>query len=125
MILSPLPRFLLLLSPLGLLVLASCSSEPSSDPKPDPMETPEPEAGAFELRVDDTKVPVLTGSSAQVTVRVVRKGSFEGAVRIAARDLPEGATLAPATVEADEDEVTLELRAAADAPHSRTRCPRR
>ncbi|HEY3498530.1 MAG TPA: delta-60 repeat domain-containing protein, partial [Polyangiaceae bacterium] len=107
------------LSPFGLVLLAACSVKTeASKPEPTPMEEPEPGDAAFELRVTGTKVPVIQGTSAEVRVQVVRKGTFDGAVHVAAENLPEGATLEPATIGADEDEITLAIRAAGEAPHS-------
>jgi uncharacterized delta-60 repeat protein len=106
------------LSPVALVLLAACSGEKAAERDPAPTEQPEPETAAFELRVANTKLPVVQGTSAEVTVQVIRKGDFEGAVSLSALALPAGATLAPATVEADADEITLRVQAAADAPHS-------
>lgn len=106
------------LSPFGLVLLAACSVQDTSQPEPTPTEEPGPADAAFELHVTDTKVPVVQGTSAVVTVQVVRTGTFDGPVHIASRDLPDGTTLEPATIEADATEIALELRAAAAAPHS-------
>jgi uncharacterized delta-60 repeat protein len=106
------------LTPFVLALLGSCSAKQPASLEPEPLEEPEPETSAFELRVADTKVPVVQGADAEVTVQVVRKGDFHGAVQISALELPEGTTLAPATIAADSDAITLLIRAADDAPHS-------
>jgi uncharacterized delta-60 repeat protein len=106
------------LTSFALVLLGSCSAKQPASLEPEALEEPEPETAAFELRVADTKVPVVQGADAEVTVEVVRKGDFHGAVQISALELPEGATLAPATIAADSDAITLSIRAADDAPHS-------
>lgn len=99
------------------LVLLACSSDGNSDPELEPPPD-EPKAGSFELRVLQTKVPVLQGASAEVTVEIVRKNGFDDPIEISAGALPNGATMESATVDADVDAVTLRIDAAEDAPHS-------
>lgn len=106
-----------ILTPLALLVLVACSGEETSPAEPDSPE-PEPQGGAFELRVKTTTLPVVQGESAELTVEVVRNGSFRGAVEVSALELPDGASLTAGVIEAGSDEVTLELHATSDAPHS-------
>ncbi|HSC85657.1 MAG TPA: delta-60 repeat domain-containing protein, partial [Polyangiaceae bacterium] len=95
-------------------VLTGCSSAAPEDP-PD---TEEPAEALFELRVTETRVPVLQGTSSSLTVEVVRKGTFEGAVALSISGLPEGASIAAGAIEAGVGEVTLEVEAAETAPHS-------
>jgi uncharacterized delta-60 repeat protein len=105
------------LTPFALLLVVSCSAKEASNPDPTSPQ-PEPEEAEFELRVANTKVPVLQGASEEITVELVRKGEFRGPVHVEALELPDGASVTPGTIEADADTITLEVRADDDAPHS-------
>jgi len=102
------------------MLLAACASDGSSSETPDPAPTPDPGpgAGSFLLEVSSTKVPILQGDTVELEVKAIRKNGFEGAIELSAASLPEGATMKPATIAADEDETTIELSAAKGAPHS-------
>jgi len=115
--LFPLTRF----SPLCFALLASCAGPGSPEmnpPEEEPAEEPESEVGSFELRVREVKVPVLQGGKVELDVEVVRKGDFSGAVSLEASGLPEGARIADAVIASDQDEITLEVVADEEAPHS-------
>lgn len=111
------------LSALGL-VLFACSGASTENPEPEtppvetPDETPPPATGSFELRVVNTKVPVLQGESVEVEVEILRKGDFKGAIELSAVGLPEGTTVFYPEIDEGARKVTLELSADEDAPHS-------
>jgi uncharacterized delta-60 repeat protein len=110
------------------LFLAACSSaalpEVAGDagatpdataPSPDTMA---PQATGFELTLSADKLPVLQGTTGQVEVTVTRKPGFTGAVMVSQSGLPAGASLAPVTIASDQTKTTLQIVAAAEAPHS-------
>ena len=68
--------------------------------------------------MSSVKVPIVQGNTVELTVKAVRKNGFEGAIALSAVSLPEGASMKRAEIAADEDETTIELSAADDAPHS-------
>jgi uncharacterized delta-60 repeat protein len=110
---------------LATLVLAACSSSASTEVgDADPM-VPAPDAGVmapqatgFELALSADKLPVLQGATGTIEVTVTRKPGFTGAVMVSQAGLPAGASLAPVTIGPDQTRATLEVVAAASAPHS-------
>ncbi len=114
------------LSTFCLVLLAACASDGSSSdtpdpepiPSPEPEPEPEPAEGSFLLEVSSTKVPIVQGDTVELTVKAVRKNGFEGVIELSAASLPEGASMKRAEIAADEDETTIVLSAADDAPHS-------
>ena len=107
--------FARVLSGFALVVLAGCSG---SGAKGGPEPTPDVEEASFELFVDNAKLPIVQGTSGELTAKVVRKNGFTGAIDLTASGLPSGATMKAVTIPAGENEATLEFSAAADAPHS-------
>ncbi|BDP43980.1 hypothetical protein DAETH_39490 (plasmid) [Deinococcus aetherius] len=73
---------------------------------------------SFDLTLSGDKLPVVTGTSASLTVNVARKAGFTGAVTLNLGGLPGGASGAPVTVAADQTSATVTVSAAANAPHS-------
>jgi uncharacterized delta-60 repeat protein len=112
------------LSTFCLVLLAACASDGSSseapgpEPTPQPEPAPEPAEGSFLLEVSSIKVPIVQGNTVELTVKAVRKNGFDGAIDLSAVSLPKGASMKRAEIAADEDETTIELSAADDAPHS-------
>ncbi|GGO31717.1 hypothetical protein [Deinococcus humi] len=80
---------------------------------------PGPQPGSsFDLTLSGDKLPVITGTSASVTVTVTRKNGFTGPVTLNLAGLPVGASATPVTVAADQSTATVTVSAAATAPHS-------
>jgi uncharacterized delta-60 repeat protein len=107
-----------LLVPSFLVAAAIAGCDPEDTDSDDPIDTDTEPVATFELSLYGDKVPVLHGTSATIEVTVTRSGGFAEAVTITAADLPEGVTAEPVTVAAGEDSATIEIRAAATAPHS-------
>ncbi|PYE55714.1 hypothetical protein [Deinococcus yavapaiensis] len=93
--------------------LVACSSGGTSAPPPTP-----PASGAFDLTVSTDKLPVITGTSATVTVNVARQGSFNGPVSLSLAGLPSGASSAPVTIAEGQSSATLTVSALGTASHS-------
>ncbi len=107
-----------ILSTVALLVLAACSSDKGAPASPEPEPMTDVDEGSFELRVAEPKLPIVQGSSVELRVEVLRKNGFAGAIELSAASLPEGVSMEPATIAAGASSVTVELRAAEQAPHS-------
>ncbi|GBF06108.1 hypothetical protein DAERI_070106 [Deinococcus aerius] len=75
-------------------------------------------AGNFDLSLSADRLPVITGTSASLTVNVTRQGSFTGAVTLNLSGLPGGASAAPVTIPEGQTSATVTVSAAANAPHS-------
>jgi uncharacterized delta-60 repeat protein len=86
----------------------------AAQPDQEPDDEPEP---AFELAASVEKLPVLQGTRASVDISVTRSG-FTGAIEVSVADLPNGVSAGALRIAAGEDHATLELDAAATAPHS-------
>ncbi|WP_322474888.1 Ig-like domain-containing protein [Deinococcus sp. AB2017081] len=74
---------------------------------------PTPAAG-FTLAVSADKLPVITGTSASLTVTVTRDAGFTDAVAITLNGLPSGATAPTVTLPAGQTSATVTV----SAPHS-------
>lgn len=72
----------------------------------------------FTLSLSADKALVLQGTSASVTVNLVRQAGFDGEVQVSLAGLPAGVTAGSATIAAGATSATLTLQAAAGAPHS-------
>ncbi|GGO25918.1 delta-60 repeat domain-containing protein [Deinococcus humi] len=75
-------------------------------------------AGTFDLTLSDDKLPVITGKSASLTVNVVRKSGFTGAVNVGLSGLPAGVSGGSVTIPEGHDSATVTVSAAANAAHS-------
>ncbi|MDB5045436.1 MAG: hypothetical protein JWQ08_1486 [Deinococcus sp.] len=78
---------------------------------------PQP-GGRFDLSLSGDKLPVVTGTSASLTVNIARKDGFTGAVSLGLSGLPAGASGAAVTIPEGQTSVTVTVSAAATAPHS-------
>ncbi|PNY79597.1 hypothetical protein [Deinococcus koreensis] len=80
---------------------------------------PQPQpGGAFDLSVSGDRLPVVTGTSASLTVTVTRKNGFAGAVTLSLAGLPTGASSAAVTIPEGQTAATVTVSAGASAPHS-------
>ena len=70
----------------------------------------------FAVRLTPSSVNVRPGRSAPVTVHVVRKDGFEGAIDVVLKDAPAGFALSDARVPSDKDSVQMTLSAPRGAP---------
>jgi uncharacterized delta-60 repeat protein len=75
-------------------------------------------AASFTLSVSADKLPVITGTSATLTVNIARDAGFTDAVTISLTGLPAGASAADMTIPAGQSSVTVTVSAAAGAAHS-------
>ncbi|WP_084051365.1 hypothetical protein [Deinococcus hopiensis] len=75
-------------------------------------------SSSFDLRLSGDKLPVVTGTSAGLTVNAARKNGFAGAVTLNVGGLPAGTSAAPVTLAADQTSATVTFSAAASTPHS-------
>lgn len=75
-------------------------------------------AGSFDLTLSADKLPVVTGKSASLTVNLVRKPGFTGAVGVGLSGLPTGATSSAVTIPEGQTSATVTVSAAAGAAHS-------
>lgn len=108
-------KLLLTTTLLSTVVLNAACSDPSEpDPSPDAAVDP----ALLAVTVAATKVPILQGTTATVEVSVVREAGIDGAIAIAAEDLPPGVTADPVTLAPGATAATLTLHAGASAPHS-------
>lgn len=80
--------------------------------------TPPAPAAGFTLTVPEHRLPVITGTSAAVTVTVTRTGAFTGPVTVSLTGLPAGASSAPVTIPAGATSATVTVTAAPSAAHS-------
>ncbi|WP_224368117.1 hypothetical protein [Hyalangium versicolor] len=96
----------------ALALLAACSSDEPTTPPP-PSETP-----GFTLALSTDKTPILQGSNVTVTATVTRETGFDGAVDLTLADLPSGVSVTPASIASSATSATIQLAAAATAPHS-------
>jgi len=99
-------------------LLAACSACGDSKPDPDPDPNPQPTPAKFTLAVSTDKLPVLQGSSGNLTVTVTREVGFTGAVTLAFSGLPTGASAPGATIASDATKADITVSAAGTAPHS-------
>jgi len=65
----------------------------------------------FELRATPSAINVGGGMSVPLTVHVIRKDGFSGAITLALKDAPRGLRLTGATIPAGQDQVRLTLTA--------------
>ncbi len=73
----------------------------------------------FALRLTAPKWSVQLGGKIDLPVKAIRKGGFKGMIAITLRGLPEGVSVpADLTIPADKPELTISLKAAADADAS-------
>ncbi|MFC4453900.1 hypothetical protein [Deinococcus sonorensis] len=73
---------------------------------------------SFDLTLSQDRLPVITGTSATLTVTVTRLNGFTGPITLNASNLPAGASAAPVTVAAGQTSATVTVSAAANAAHS-------
>ncbi|GBF03829.1 hypothetical protein DAERI_010001 [Deinococcus aerius] len=78
---------------------------------------PQP-GGAFDLTLSGDRLPVVTGTSASLTVNVARKNGFTGAVSLTLSGLPSGASSSAVTIPEGQTSAAVTVSAAANAPHS-------
>lgn len=75
-------------------------------------------AAGYDLSLSSDKLPVITGSSASLTVTINRHAGFTGAVSLSLAGLPAGASAPALTIPEGQNSATLTVSAAAGAPHS-------
>lgn len=79
----------------------------------------EPQLGAsFDLTLSADRLPVVTGTGASLTVNVVRKSGFTGAVTLTLTGRPTGASGNAVTIAEGQTSGAVTVSAAANAPHS-------
>ncbi|MFB9993369.1 Ig-like domain-containing protein [Deinococcus oregonensis] len=78
---------------------------------------PQP-GGSFDLTLSGDKLPVITGTSASLTVNVTRRDGFTGAVTLNLTGLPIGASGAAITIPEGQASAAVTVSAAMTAPHS-------
>ncbi|NVB79133.1 MAG: hypothetical protein HOV81_12100 [Kofleriaceae bacterium] len=114
-----------------MLTLVACSEAPVQQDTPDAGVTVDsgsgsgdPDAavpedpGSFEVNLQRSQHPLVTGTTTSLMVNVTRHGAFAGAVTLEAAGLPAGVVAPPVTVAAGETTGTLELMTATTAAHS-------
>jgi hypothetical protein len=69
----------------------------------------------FELKVTPTPLKLMAGDKAKLKITATRKGGYKGPIAVELRSLPAKVTAAKGTVAMGQDEVELEISAAADA----------
>lgn len=69
----------------------------------------------FELRVVPSSVSARPGTSAQITVHVLRRDGFEGDIRLALKDAPEGFHLGGGWIPSGHDSMRMTLTVPAEA----------
>ncbi|QDU58814.1 PPC domain-containing protein [Aeoliella mucimassa] len=75
----------------------------------------------FALRVVPSSLSAVVGTKVPITVYALRKDGFDGAIKLALHDLPEGFQLSSEEIPADVDKVELTLR----VPKQPTKDPRK
>lgn len=77
-----------------------------------------PSTADFDLSLSTDKLPVVTGTSASLTVTVTRRSGFTGAVALTLDGLPTGASGGAVTIPEGQTSTTVTVSAAVNAPHS-------
>lgn len=96
-------------------ITASASNVTSS---PAGVTVTAPQAGALTLTASTDRLPVITGTSANLSVNITRPGGFTGPVTVQLSGLPAGASSAAVTIPAGQSAATVTVNAAALAAHS-------
>jgi uncharacterized membrane protein len=69
----------------------------------------------FELAVEPAKVDLKPGEKGKLKVTATRKGGYKGPIALELRNLPANVTAAKATIDAEKNDVEVEIAAAANA----------
>jgi hypothetical protein len=69
----------------------------------------------FDLEVTPAKVTLAAGTKTKITVKVTRKGGYDGPINVEVKNLPAKVTATKGTIAKDQSTIDLELDAAADA----------
>ncbi|ULH17568.1 hypothetical protein MF271_21190 (plasmid) [Deinococcus sp. KNUC1210] len=78
----------------------------------------QPQSSSFDLSLSQDRLPVITGTSARLTVTLKRNSGFSGAVNVTLSGLPAGATGAPISIPEGQTSAEVTVSAAANAAHS-------
>ncbi|GGR06486.1 delta-60 repeat domain-containing protein [Deinococcus ruber] len=78
----------------------------------------QPQSSSFDLSLSQDRLPVITGTSAHLTVTLKRNSGFSGAVNVTLSGLPTGATSVPVSIPEGQSSAEVTVSAASGAAHS-------
>jgi uncharacterized delta-60 repeat protein len=99
-------KLLLSTTLLSSVVLNAACGDPTTDTGPDAAVV---EEATLRVRLSETKLPILQGTSGSVTVTIERGAGIDGPVTIAPTGLPLDVTFEPVTIPAGSNEALLVL----------------
>jgi uncharacterized delta-60 repeat protein len=99
-------------------ITASANGVTSAPAEIDVTQTGPQPSGRFELSLSADRLPVITGKSTSLTVNVIRKPGFAGAVTVGLSGLPAGATSSAVTIPEGQTSAAITVGAASNAAHS-------